>query len=58
MDNDTQNDFVYDESSEEEHKHQVGSIFAAQGQDRDYTGVIVAQDIGSDEQHVHGVPEN
>lgn len=56
--NDAQEGFVYDESSEESHRHQVGSIFAVQGQDLDYAGVIVARDIGYDGQHVHGVPEN
>ena len=56
--NDAQEGFVYDESSEERHRHQVGSIFAVQGQDLDYAGVIVARDISYDGQHVHGVPEN
>ena len=56
--NDTYKDFVYDESSEEKHRHQVGSIFAVQGQDLDFAGVIVARDIGYDGQHVHGIPEN
>ena len=56
--NDRQKDFVYGESSEEEHRHQVGSIFAVQGQDLDYAGVIIARDIAYDGQHVHGIPEN
>lgn len=56
--NDAQEGFVYDESSEERHRHQVGSIFAVQGQDLDYAGVIVARDIGYNGQHVHGIPEN
>lgn len=54
---DAQEGFVYDESSEERHRHQVGSIFAVQGQDLDYAGVIVARDISYDGQHVHGYPK-
>ena len=56
--NDAQEGFVYDESSEERHRHQVGSIFAVQGQDLDFAGVIVARDISYDGQRVRGVPEN
>lgn len=55
--NDAQEGFVYDVNSEERHRHQVGSVFAVQGQDLDYVGVIVANDIRYDGQEVRGVPE-
>lgn len=58
--NDKQEGFVLNSMKEDRYRQQVGSIFAVQGIDLNYVGVIIADDIAYDEEAdaIIGVPEN
>lgn len=56
--NDKQEGFVFNSELENEHRHQVGSVFAVQGQDLNYVGVIVARDIAFYGNKIHAVRTN